>query len=347
MKRGGYAVVQEQSRAWEEIAEELRIQNVSPEVLDQLRQVYCQTIRSSEQKLVSRFPVESFPPETCGQPDLHETRECDQQAVLENARPQAEQKECENLRTPKIQTQSSDCKERPCFKSESNTPLKHRPLIRKITGSSKRIKISQAPVSDKQLQQLINANPSLQTLEIDSLQNITAIPDQIPRTLRDVTLRNVPQGLVVPFILQLSEIGVDCIDVTGCSEAGKEAQNAEPAQQMRSLSQSEQFRREMIRHLRRRMGSSEQISDDATDEGLCDLYEALSPEQKNNFWRDVGRGMGIDGKETCGMYKRMYNRIKFPDKLTENDKLYIDRYVHNNSRIMSDQNIKAELHAYF
>ena len=116
---------------------------------------------------------------------------------------------------------------------------------------------------------------------------------------------------------------------------------------MRSLSQSEQFRREMIRHLRRRMGSSEQISEDATDEKLCDLYEALSPEQKNNFWRDVGRGMGIDGKETCGMYKRMYNRIKFPDKLTENDKLYIDRYVHNNSRIMSDQNIKAELHAYF
>ena len=162
-----------------------------------------------------------------------------------------------------------------------------------------------------------------------------------------MTLHNVPQGLVVPFILQLSEIGVDCIDVTGCSEARKEAQNAEPAQQMRSLSQSEQFRREMIRHLRRRMGSSEQISDDATDEELCDLYEALSPEQKNNFWRDVGRGMGIDGKETCGMYKRMYNRIKFPDKLTENDKLYIDRYVHNNSRIMSDQTIKAELHAYF
>ena len=47
------------------------------------------------------------------------------------------------------------------------------------------------------------------------------------------------------------------------------------------------------------------------------------------------------------MYKRMRNHIMFPDKLTENDALYIDRYVRNNCRVKNGQVIKAELREHF
>lgn len=87
------------------------------------------------------------------------------------------------------------------------------------------VKLSHTQISDKQLQQLLGASPKLQTLEIDSLQNITAVPDQFPETLKSVTLGNVPQDLVFPFVEKLGALGVDNIEITGRSEKPTETQN--------------------------------------------------------------------------------------------------------------------------
>lgn len=47
------------------------------------------------------------------------------------------------------------------------------------------------------------------------------------------------------------------------------------------------------------------------------------------------------------MYKKMHCRIEFPDKLTKNDRIYIDRYVRNNYTTTDVNSITSALYAHF